>query len=428
MKSWIKQLRAHRYGFGLFAFMTAAVLTGVACVYFARLFDAVVQHRLDFDSVGSWAWVLTPVGFLVAVELIRRTAKYAAGTGIPQAIYASENLIPAQEAEVLPLVSMRTMTLKMITLLLGVWVGASTGREGPTVHIAVCIFIGILLLFRRWTGIAFDLRSAAIAGGSAGLAAAFNTPLAGVTFAVEELSGNYFGAVKDVVLMAIIVAAITAQSLTGEYGYFGKLMEPASVPLFGIVLIGVVAGGLGACFSSLLLRGARFLKRFERGLARYGVPLIMAVCLLGVTVFFGTRVLGPGNQVAQQLLRAEYGGWVIFFPLAKMAATLFTYWSGIAGGIFAPCLSIGAAVGSSLGQVLQESLGSCALLGMAAFLSGTIQAPITAFVIIFEMTGHHQMLLPIMLASLIAFMVARIFGAAHLYQTLAENYRPVSQS
>jgi H+/Cl- antiporter ClcA len=101
---------------------------------------------------------------------------------------------------------------------------------------------------------------------------------------------------------------------------------------------------------------------------------------------------------------------------------LLTFWSGIAGGIFAPCLAIGAAIGSDIGTLMHVPIASCALVGMAGFLSGTIQAPITSFVIIFEMTGHHQMLLPVMLASLIGFMVARLLGAEHLYQALCVNY------
>ena len=152
------------------------------------------------------------------------------------------------------------------------------------------------------------------------------------------------------------------------------------------------------------------------------MPMLMAVGLLAIAYVAGTQTLGPGNRIAKQLLESESGDGMLLFPFAKMATTLFTYWSGIAGGIFAPCLSMGAALGSTLGTHLHEAVPTCALLGMAAFLSGTIQAPMTSFVIIFEMTGHHQMLLPIMLASLLAFMTARLLGAAHFYQTLAAKY------
>jgi H+/Cl- antiporter ClcA len=421
-------IRSHRYGFGLFAFMTAAVLTGIVCADFAKVFDWVVAHRLDFGSVGNWAWLITPLGFVLAVEMIRRLAPHAAGTGIPQAIFASAQLTPATEIQVLPLVSFRTLVVKILTLFLGVWVGASTGREGPTVHVAVCLFIGILMLLRRATGVAFDLRSGAIAGGAAGLAAAFNTPLAGVTFAVEELSANYFGAVKDIVMMAIIVSAITAQVVTGEYSYFGKLPDPARISIPVVLLISTLCGLAGILFSQLLLKGSNYFRSRSLGAGRYGVAAMMGLALLVVAHAAGTRTMGPGNQVAQQLLHARFDSWVYLFPLAKMAATLFTYWSGIAGGIFAPCLSMGAALGSCIGSAIHHSIATCALLGMVSFLSGSIQAPITSFVIIFEMTGHHEMLLPVMLASLLAFMMARFLGAANFYQVMAASYGPMETS
>src|SRR3989338_6189927 len=142
--------------------------------------------------------------------------------------------------------------------------------------------------------------------------------------------------------------------------------------------------------------------------------------LLAIAAVSQADVLGPGNHAAQALVRGDHGFWALIFPLEKIATTLLTYWSGIAGGIFAPALSIGSAMGADIGCWMGISTASCALVGMAAFLSGAIQAPITSFVIIFEMTGHHDMLLPIMLASLLAFIVARLLKTKHLYQTLSE--------
>src|SRR5258707_1031606 len=97
MPRWLQRLQAHPYGLTLFAFLTAAVFTGAACVAFARAFEFALQHRLDFHNAGLWCWLITPLGFLAAVELIRRTAPFAAGTGIPQAIFASEHLDPAHQ-------------------------------------------------------------------------------------------------------------------------------------------------------------------------------------------------------------------------------------------------------------------------------------------------------------------------------------------
>jgi H+/Cl- antiporter ClcA len=261
-----------------------------------------------------------------------------------------------------------------------------------------------------------------VAGGSAGLAAAFNTPLAGVTFAIEELSGDRFHAIKDFVLMAIIVAAIAAKSLTGEYTYFGRLADPSDVSLLTIVIIGIGGGAAGALFSTALIRGMRALSPWRTGAVGMGVTVVCSWAVLAIAVLFGVRVLGPGNEAASTLVQGQMGGWVAGFPLLKAAATLFTYWSGLAGGIFAPCLSIGAALGAVIATMTGGSVASGAMVGMASFLSGTIQAPITSFVIIFEMTGHHSFLLPIMTGSLLGMLTARGVGAAHLYQELAAAY------
>lgn len=407
----------HRYGFLLFSFIAAAGLTGVACVWFMWGFEWVFAHRI----VNGWRWFSTPLLFIASAEMIRRFAPCAAGTGIPQAIFAAQNLSPATEERLRPLTSVTTLAVKILALYIGLWAGGSTGREGPTVHVAACIFVGLILVVRRFSGIKVDLRSAVIAGGAAGIAAAFNTPLAGVTFAIEELTVDSFGSIKEFVIMSIILAAITAKVLTGEYLYFGRLSEPASIPLSAVILIGLGGGALGAFFSTAILQGQRALAEARRR-HRYALPALLGLGLLAVSSVSMGDVLGPGNEAAQALVQGRFGAWAWQFPAAKMAATLLTYWAGLAGGIFAPSLSIGAAVGSDIGRLMGVSVASCALVGMAAFLSGTIQAPITSFVIIFEMTGHHQMLLPIMLGALIGFMIAKVLGAKHLYQELSKSY------
>ncbi len=412
----------HPYGLTLGIFLTAAAATGVACVLFMWAFEWVSGHRLDAARIGAWCWVTTPALFLLSVELIRRVAPCADGAGIPQTIFAASHLREPQTAALRPLVSLRTMSVKIVALLVGVWACASTGREGPTVHVAACLFVSVVWLLRRVTKLSLDVRSAVVAGGAAGLAAAFNTPLAGVTFAIEELSTDYFANIKDVVLMAIIVAGLTAKSLTGEYTYFGRLADPSSLSLLAILLIGLLGGAGGALFSSALVEGRRQCVRLAVGRWRYLLPVLLAWAVLAVNAVSPMSVLGPGNKAAQVLVQGDFGRWAFSFPWCKMLATLCTYWSGIAGGIFAPCLSMGAGLGADVGWWMSAPVAGCALIGMTAFLAGAIQAPITSFVIIFEMTGHHQMLLPIMLAALLGFMTAKVLGAKHLYQALAASY------
>lgn len=417
------KLIRHRYGITFAAYVAAAFITGMSCVLFMRAFAYVDAHRLDYSRIGLWCLLSAPLLFSVAVAAVARFAPYAAGSGIPQAIYVVRHGHQQEAATLVQtMTSPLTMAVKTISILIGVWAGASVGREGPTVQIAVCMLFLCMTLFAKFLPITPDPRSMALAGGAAGLAAAFNTPLAGVTFAIEELSSGYFENIKDYVLMAIIVAALSAKVMTGDYIYFGKLPDPANMEISAIIIISIVAGLAGYFFSTSILRGAKVYARFSQGRLRYIFPALCALAVISLARFGGADVLGPGNGAAQNYLSHNTSGIPILFPIAKLFATVITYWSGVAGGIFAPSLSIGAGIGAEIARFLHYPASSCALIGMSAFLSGAILAPMTAFVIIFELTGHHTMLLPVMLASLIAYMAVRSLGARSLYSVLADRY------
>lgn len=423
LSNYSAKLLRHRYGITFAAYVAAAFVTGIACVAFMRAFAFVDAHRLDYAHIGLWCLIAAPLLFTVAIALVARLAPYAAGSGIPQAIYVVRH---GHQQESAPLVhamaSPTTMAVKIVSILIGVWAGASVGREGPTVQIAVCMLFLCMALFAKFLPIEPDPRSMALAGGAAGLAAAFNTPLAGVTFAIEELSSGYFENIKDYVLMAIIVAALSAKVLTGDYIYFGKLPDPPNMEISAIIIISIVAGLAGYFFSAAILRGAKIYAGFSKSRWRYVFPALCALAVISLARIGGADVLGPGNMAAQNYIRNDMSGIPFLFPVAKLCATVITYWSGVAGGIFAPSLSIGAGIGSGIARFFHYPVSSCALIGMSAFLSGAILAPMTAFVIIFELTGHHTMLLPIMLASLIAYMAVRSLGGRSLYSALADRY------
>jgi H+/Cl- antiporter ClcA len=417
------RLLAHRYGLSFASYIAAAFVTGVACVAFMKAFSFAAAHRLDYHSMGYAAFILVPLIFSLAVWLVRKLAPYAAGSGIPQAIYIVRNGARLECSPIAAAMSSpQTLAVKTVSILLGVWAGASVGREGPTVQIAVCMMFLCMRLLSQFLPITLDPRSLALAGGAAGLAAAFNTPLAGVTFAIEELSGGYFENIKDYVLMAIIIAALSAKVLTGDYVYFGKLPDPPQLGAGALVIVSIVCGFAGHIFARGILAGARLCSGFANG--KYGLyfPALCALAVLGLGFIGGPFVFGPGNGAAQACLDSNGAGVSAVFPAAKLAATVITYWSGVSGGIFAPSLSMGASLGADVARLLGYPLGSCALVGMSAFLCGAILAPMTSFVIIFELTGHHSMLLPVMLASLIAYVMLRSLGAKSLYPALADRY------
>jgi len=414
------KLATHRYAITMAAYIIAAFITGVACVLFMRAFAFADAHRLDFVHIGWWCLLFAPILFCAASALVRYGAPCASGSGIPQAIYVVRT--GADGPLFHDMTSPVTLMVKTVSILFGVWAGASVGREGPTVQVAMCMMFLCMALLKKILPITPNPRSLALAGGAAGLAAAFNTPLAGVTFAIEELSSGYFESIKDYVLMAIIIAALSAKVLTGEYIYFGRLPDPPSISIAALVLISITAGLAGLLFSVLMLKGTKLVASCAGKWWFWLIPAGAAVAVIGLAWAGGAPVQGPGNGAAQNYLSTGRINLPLAFPAAKLLSTVISYCSGIAGGIFAPSLSIGAGMGAFTANFFGYPIQSCALVGMSAFLCGAIQSPMTSFVIIFELTGHHGMLLPVMLASLIAYMIARALRAKSFYSALADRY------
>jgi H+/Cl- antiporter ClcA len=302
----------------------------------------------------------------------------------------------------------------------GIALGASIGREGPTVQVGAAIMLATGRLSPR------RLKGLVLAGGAAGVAAAFNTPLAGIVFAIEELSRDYERRASVGVIAAVITAGLTSLALVGNYTYFGSTAatvggwsEWAAVPVCGIVF--GIAGGV---FSRLLIacsvpsegQFARF--RRARPIA-FASACGLGVAMLGLLTSGAT--FGTGYAEARSLLHGG-GAYALFGP-AKLAATLLSAISGIPGGIFAPSLTVGAGLGAELARVMGGQGGEAlVLMGMVAYFAGVVQAPITAFVIVMEMTENHAMLLPLMAAAVLAQGVSRIVCPRSLYHALAEGY------
>ena len=391
----------------------AAVLLALASDYAAELFEA-LAHRLPLAVL-----VLTPAGFAASCLVSRRFFPNSGGSGIPQVIAARQLHSPAARER---LVSLRVAAGKMILLLLGLLCGASIGREGPTVQVGAAIMFTIGRLSpRRQPGLL-------LAGASAGVAAAFNTPLAGIVFGIEEMSRSFEARTSGIILGAVIAAGITSLSLQGDYTYFGTtgtVLGGSWQGLLAVPVLGVLGGLLGGGFSrALILFGTGLPGRAGALLRRRPVSfaalcgLVVAVCgLLSDGAVFGT-----GYTQARGLVQ---GTGVVpdgFGPL-KFLATLASSLSGIPGGIFAPSLAVGAGLGNSVAGLLPGAPGQALiLLGMVAYFSGVVQAPITAFVIVTEMTNDHALVVPLMLASVIGFATSKLICPEGVYHALAHTF------
>jgi H+/Cl- antiporter ClcA len=394
---------------------------GLTIVGFSWLADAAYDRFSALRSLAPWSPLLvTPAVTAAIVWCTRRFAPGAAGSGIPQVIATLDTRVG--DAERGMFVSFRLSVAKMLLTAGGLLGGLSLGREGPSVQIAA----GIVLQARRFmpAGAGVGLHGLLVAGGAAGIAAAFNTPLGGVMFAIEELARAPEQRSSGLLIAGIVLAGLVAVSAHGNGAYFGVIHAPA--PGLGLLLPGllvaVLAGLGGGLFSRLMiasLSGDRT-ERLGRWRARRPV-LFAAACGLGVAligVASGGAVFGSGYASTRHMVEAS-GAMPFAYAPFKFLATWLTTWSGVPAGIFAPSLAIGAAFGNDVALLLYGSqVPALIALGMVGFLAAATQAPLTAFIIVMEMVDGHAMVLSLMACALIAFAVARLISPP-LYPTLA---------
>ena len=399
-------------------FWIGAICTGLVATVFA--IGAEWSDHSFKSIVDQYSWtpfIITPLGLLLIQWITRTFIPEAAGSGIPQTIAAMQSKNKAA------LLSIKIAASKMILTLMGLLSGASIGREGPTVHIGASIMYSIGQYARF--PLHYYQHGLIVAGGAAGIAAAFNTPLAGIVFALEEIVRTMESKTNGIIMSAVIIAGLTALSLQGNYIYFGQIDISLPDNLFsstgGILLCAIIGGLLGGLFSQSLISGSRAIKPFL-----ISSPTITVISL-GLFIAFigylsGHTTYGTGYEAAYGIV-TQQSEFDPLFPLYKFMATLGSYLTGIPGGIFAPSLAAGAGIGADIGHYMPIApIGMMILLGMVSYFSGVIQAPLTAMIIVLEMTASQQMILPIMICSFLAAGISKLVCPNSLYQVLALNF------
>ncbi|VAW61779.1 Chloride channel protein [hydrothermal vent metagenome] len=402
-------------------FMLGGVVVGMVAVLMA-VSSEWANHSF-FNMVGRYEYipfVISPLGLVFIVYLTRKYFPGSEGSGIPQVVATLEL---GHEKERSILLTMRIASGKVLLCIMGLLSGASIGREGPTVHVGAAIMFS-LRRFVRFRLYDMD-RVLIVAGGAAGVAAAFNTPLAGIVFAIEELSRSFEVRTRGLMLACVMMAAIIAIAMLDNYSYFGEInavidVKDAVVP---VLVCGIVCGVLGGVFSLALIQGSRWITPY-----RNQNPYIVAgLCGLGIAIigyYSGHLTYGSGYEQAKAIVE-NTGEIGIEYGYLKLLATIVSYLSGIPGGIFAPSLSTGAGIGAHIAEwLVNYPYGVIILFAMVGYFSGVVQAPITAFVIVLEMTNQHELILPLMMTAFLAAGLSRSVCKTPIYSTLADNFLP----
>jgi H+/Cl- antiporter ClcA len=401
-----------------------AVIAGMFVVAFTLLSELAFEWFQHLNKAYPWAvLVWTPALTAAIVWATRRFAPGASGSGIPQVMAAIDPEVNSATRR--HFVSFRLTIAKMALGSMTMLAGLSAGREGPSVQVGAGVMHGA----RHWLrpGSAMNDHALLVAGGAAGMAAAFNAPLAGVVFAIEELSKRMDSRNNSVIISAIVVAGLVSISFFGNLTYFGSIAVPRlSWAAFwpGLVVV-VVCGLLGGLFARLFAASVEglpdiFSRWRHKKPIRFAAGAGLLVAVIGIVT--GGATYGAGAEEVRHMLAGESDVSRLYFFL-KFVATWITSWSGVPGGIFAPSLSIGAGVGHDVAQIFAGNNSALApsliALGMAAYLAAATQAPLTSFIIVMEMINGRSMVLSLMAAAMLASLIARLISRP-LYHTLSE--------
>ena len=369
-----------------------------------------------------WALPLPPlVGALgagTAVYLVQRFAPDAGGSGIPQ--------VKAVLHGIRTMAWPRVLAVKFIGGIAGIGAGLALGREGPTIQMGAATG---QMVGGWFTCTARERRTLIAAGAGAGLAAAFNAPLAGLVFVLEEVQRDFSRGVFTATLIASVVADIVARLLLGQLPIF--FIETGEIPPLTLLpfalLLGLVAALLGVLFNRTLVASLGLFERRGPRPAWVGGALVGAI--IGTVALFAPWAVGSGHHLVEEMLSGNQAVAVLagFFVL-RFLLTMVSYGCGAPGGIFAPLLVLGAAIGLLVGAVAQQwdpqmsrHLPTFAVIGMAAYFSAIVRAPLTGIVLMVEMTANYALVLPLVVACLTAYGIADYLRDLPVYEALLQR-------
>lgn len=408
-------------------FWVASLITGLAAVLYTKLFDW-AQNANEY----LWRWhewfllVLTPVCFVIAWWVIKKYAPFARGSGIPQVMASIELATPKEHHKINRMLSFKNIVIKVLSSLVLVFGGGAIGREGPTIQIAGSIFREVNKWLPSWWP-KISKRNMVVTGAAAGLAAAFNTPLGGIVFAVEELSKTHINYFKTAVFTAVIIAGLTAQAILGPYLYLGypAVNNLSGWIFFYVAIVAVVTGLLGSGMAKVILYALRWKSKFRFSYQHIVYVIVCAIIIVTLAMVFDKAVLGSGKGLMQSILftNDKHLSWMT--PLLRIVGPIISFTTGAAGGIFAPSLTAGASVGSLFAGLFELSATNTNLLvlaGMVGFLTGVTRTPFTSAILVLEMTDRHNVIFHLMLAGMLASLVSLAIDRRSLYDRLKVQY------
>ncbi len=408
-------------------FWIGSVITGIFAVLYAQIFlwgEKLMNLMMDWQA---WSiFIMAPVCFVLSWWLVKKYAPYAKGSGIPQVMAAVELANPKEHHKIKHLLSVKIIIFKMLSSVILVIGGGAIGREGPTIQIAGSVFRTVNEYLPSWWP-KISKRNMIMTGAAAGLSAAFNTPLGGIVFAVEELAKTHINYFKTALFTAVIIAGLMAQTLAGSYLYLGypKTAGVGLSIMFPVILVAGISGILASKLSVLMLKINAWNKTLKNDRQKITFLIASALIIASLAYFVNREILGSGKEIMERTLFTadKHEDWYV--PLFRMIGPALSFTSGGAGGIFAPALSAGASIGSVISGWIHLSPNETNVVilgGMVAFLTGITRAPFTSAIIVLEMTDRHSLIFHLMLAGMVSSLISVMVSKKSLYDLLKNSY------
>ncbi|MXV37517.1 chloride channel protein [Flavobacteriaceae bacterium Ap0902] len=423
----IKNKNVHTNILQAIPFWVGAVISGIIAVLYAWLIDKTEHYILEILAWKSWLiFFISPIGFIGSWWLVQRFAPYAKGSGVPQVMAAVELSTPVHRHLAKHLLSLKIMIIKVLSSMLLVFGGGAVGREGPTIQVSSSVFRVINDILPSWWP-SISRKNMIMAGSAAGLSAAFNTPLAGIVFAIEELSKTELKYIKTSLFTGVLIAGLTAQLLAGSYLYLGypntKNVTIQIIP--AVIVVSLIGGIMSGYQTRFLFYLQGFRRKFKKNKEQIILLFIFSMIISCVIFFVSNSIMGSGKNIMETALfdSSKKINW--YTPFLRMLGNGLSFNSGGAGGIFAPALSIGASIGAVFGELSEytsQETRVLILVGMVAFLSGITRAPFTSSIIVLEMTDRHSLLFYLIIAGMVGNQCSRWITKEALYSKLNKSY------
>lgn len=404
-------------------FISVGLLAGVICCLYAMLFSYIEGlGKHTFENYRYLVFFVSPLIMPLSLFIVQKFAPGANGSGIPQVMASVDQNHRHLASKFL---GIRIIFVKILSSCLGIFSGAGIGREGPSLQISAAIANNVGKFFKR-LHINVKQDQLLIAGAASGLAAAFNTPIGGIVYAIEELSQDHVRSYKDVLLFSVVIAGITAQLIIGNYLYLGYPQVSNYLDwkvIIAIMLTALSAGALGSLFSALLVPLIKW-RKSKKMATQLVIAGFVGVFLAVSFYYFGERAIFSGSESINYVLFRRDEGIPFSEMILRFVTPLLSSSTGIAGGVFAPSLSAGATYGGFISDLFNPSIrGILGLSGMIGFLTGVTRTPITSFVLVLEMTDRHSAVFAMMLAAVFASLGTYFFGNKSFYEAIVESIK-----